>query len=81
MPGHKDQRQREQKGDAALCQKLDAFLLAAKQSRIESASIPSLTLTLDKEKEIQNVTEIAQASTLILALDTEEEIRTVPTKD
>ena len=79
MPGHKDQRQREQKGAAALCQKLDAFLPAAKQSRIESASIPSLTLTLDKEEEIQNVTEIAQASTSMLALDTEEDIRTVPT--
>ena len=61
------------------CQKLDAFLPAAKQSRIESASIPSLTLTLDKEEEIQNVTEIAQASTAMLTLDIEEEIRTVPT--
>ena len=79
MPGHKDQRQMEQKGAAALCQKLDAFLPAAKQSRIESASIPSLTLTLDEEEEIQNVTEIAQASTSMQALDTEEEIRTVPT--
>ena len=79
MPGRKDQRQRELKGAAALCQKLDAFLPAAKQSRIESAPIPSLTLTLDKEDEIPNVTEIAPASTSTMTLDTEEEIRSVPT--
>ena len=74
MPGRKDQRQRELKGAAALCQKLDTFLPAAKQSRIESAPIPSLTLTLDKEDEIPNVTEIAPASTSTMTLDTEEEI-------
>ena len=79
MPGRKDQRQRELKGAAALCQKLDAFLPAAKQSRIESAPILSLTLTLDKEDEIPNVTEIAPASTSTMTLDTEEEIRSVPT--
>ena len=70
MPGLKDQRQRERKGAAALCQKLDAFLPAAKQSRIESAPIPSLTLTLDKWEESQNVTEIAPASTSTMTLDT-----------
>ena len=79
MPGRKDQRQKVLKGAAALCQKLDAFLPATKQSRIESAPIPSLTLTLDKEEEIPNVTEIAPTSTFTITLDTEEDIHSVPT--
>ena len=70
MPGCKDQRQRERKGADALCHKLDAFLPVAKQSRIESAPIPSLTLTLNKGEENQNVTKIAPASTSMMTLDT-----------